>query len=127
LVWVSPPGDYAIVNSNHIPDGTYPSQLMFSSLNFAADHNRSVRANLTHKALDLGVLAMGQMRSEVLFLSCGEARVIEKSRSTFGRAGASLEEIVRTALRHGPEEIGKSGKAFMRCTVPTDLSTDSVD
>src|SRR5262249_43291976 len=22
LIWVSPPGDYAIVNSNHIPDGT---------------------------------------------------------------------------------------------------------
>src|SRR6516165_512695 len=22
LLWVSPPGDYAIVNSNHIPDGT---------------------------------------------------------------------------------------------------------
>jgi transposase len=22
LFWVSPPGDYAIVNSNHIPDGT---------------------------------------------------------------------------------------------------------
>src|SRR6516164_8640606 len=23
LLWVSPPGDYAIVNSNHIPDGTF--------------------------------------------------------------------------------------------------------
>jgi hypothetical protein len=23
LLWVSPPGDYAIVNSNHIPDGTH--------------------------------------------------------------------------------------------------------
>ena len=23
LLWVSPPGDYAIVNSNHIPDGTW--------------------------------------------------------------------------------------------------------
>src|SRR3954452_4819332 len=22
LIWVSPPGDYAIINSNHIPDGT---------------------------------------------------------------------------------------------------------
>jgi hypothetical protein len=22
LLWVSPPGDYAIINSNHIPDGT---------------------------------------------------------------------------------------------------------
>jgi len=22
MSWVSPPGDYAIVNSNHIPDGT---------------------------------------------------------------------------------------------------------
>jgi hypothetical protein len=22
LLWVSPPGDYAVVNSNHIPDGT---------------------------------------------------------------------------------------------------------
>src|SRR5215813_6876538 len=25
LIWVSPPGDYAIVNSNHIPDGTAPA------------------------------------------------------------------------------------------------------
>jgi hypothetical protein len=25
LIWVSPPGDYAIINSNHIPDGTYLS------------------------------------------------------------------------------------------------------
>lgn len=24
LIWVSPPGDYAILNSNHIPDGTMP-------------------------------------------------------------------------------------------------------
>ena len=23
MSWVSPPGDYAIVNSNHIPDGTF--------------------------------------------------------------------------------------------------------
>jgi hypothetical protein len=27
LIWVSPPGDYAILNSNHIPDGTPPYPL----------------------------------------------------------------------------------------------------
>jgi hypothetical protein len=27
LIWVSPSGDYAILNSNHIPDGTYRSFL----------------------------------------------------------------------------------------------------
>src|SRR5215813_2649414 len=26
LIWVSPPGDYAIVNSNHIPDGTWRNE-----------------------------------------------------------------------------------------------------
>jgi hypothetical protein len=27
LLWVSPLGDYAIINSSHIPDGTLRSQL----------------------------------------------------------------------------------------------------
>src|SRR6516162_5886986 len=36
LLWVSPPGDYAIVNSNHIPDGT--------SASVARTHSYSPRA-----------------------------------------------------------------------------------
>jgi hypothetical protein len=33
LFWVSPPGDYAIVNSNHIPDGTRAISQADKSLN----------------------------------------------------------------------------------------------
>jgi hypothetical protein len=35
LIGVSPPGDYAIVNSNHIPDGT---AVNFADIHFGQEH-----------------------------------------------------------------------------------------
>jgi hypothetical protein len=39
MIWVSPSGDYAIVNSNHIPDGTPASSLaaLMASLDLAVE------------------------------------------------------------------------------------------
>jgi len=54
-----------------------------------------------------------QARGEILLPSGAEARPVKEGGSALGRANAALEEIMRTVLGYGLEEIGEAGKAFV--------------
>jgi hypothetical protein len=75
LIWVSPPGDYAIVNSNHIPDGTIAVE---------ADHKNHEYREIT---------IQGQPdRDRIAEEAVGQRR---ESPPPYARNGASREESSR--------------------------------
>jgi hypothetical protein len=103
MSWVSPPGDYAIVNSNHIPDGT--NHVMRARLIEIACDPSLYGLKLACDMQEVAILRAGAALRLLSFSATVEAlrRVYRgssgKRRSATQLTNCNVEE--RTSAKHG--------------------------